>query len=346
MMMVIKLDCDYEYDFDEKGYATSRAVKRHHLAIGSGGGYYYDHGFQKQYRGGTGGGAVKIVCDKLIMYENSLICSNGFFDSTANELTAGGSGGSVWVTVKKDLVVKSKDGKSWEKRFSLEAQGGGSQCTKLVLKLKMGGTFGLGGDGRIRVDYHTPYDIKPDKFEPENQVYIAEGNNDEDETDVNVTKSGSRKKKEHDEKVMLKHEQFVLIQTVKTNLVVENNEHHDVEQHYNWFCDVEELEEVEETSSVDFFQKEVEKERKFDIFQERFDHDKNQSSVLFKNEEGWKIRTYDTTEGNMKFWEIQDESKENGAKLIPAEGRYKMNQLFEFVCCGFEKYRINCVHSG
>eukprot|EP01084_Bolivina_argentea_P059306 108289_1 len=218
MMMVIKLDCDYEYDFDEKGYATSRAVKRHHLAIGSGGGYYYDHGFQKQYRGGTGGGAVKIVCDKLIMYENSLICSNGFFDSTANELTAGGSGGSVWVTVKKDLVVKSKDGKSWEKIFRLQAVGGGYQ-------LKMGETFGVGGDGRIRVDYHTPYDIKPDKFEPENQVYIGEGNNDEIEPENqvcieegNVTKSASRKKKEHDE--LAETEQVVFIQSVKTNLVV------------------------------------------------------------------------------------------------------------------------------
>eukprot|EP01084_Bolivina_argentea_P059307 108292_1 len=336
MMMVIKLDCDYEYDFDEKGYATSRAVKRHHLAIGSGGGYYYDHGFQKQYRGGTGGGAVKIVCDKLIMYENSLICSNGFFDSTANELTAGGSGGSVWVTVKKDLVVKSKDGKSWEKRFSLEAQGGGSQCTKLVLKLKMGGTFGLGGDGRIRVDYHTPYDIKPDKFEPENQVYIAEGNNDEDETDVNVTKSGSRKKKEHDEEVMLEDEQVVFIQSVKNNLVVVNKER--VDRGMNWI--------ISEDEELKFEDEEEEKEKESDIVQEEFGHDNKQSFVLFKSEEGWKIRTYDTTEGNMKFWEIQDESKENGAKLIPAEGRYKMNQLFEFVCCGFEKYRINCVHSG
>eukprot|EP01083_Nonionella_stella_P253525 872281_1 len=135
------------------------------------------------------------------MYEKSLICSNGYFDSSGNELTAGGSGGSVWVMIKKDLVDKSKDTKSWEKRFRLEAQGGGSQFTELILKLKMGGTFGKGGDGRIRVDYHTPYDIKADKFKPENQVYIGEGNNDDDDViGGNVSKSPRNRSKSESKK--------------------------------------------------------------------------------------------------------------------------------------------------
>eukprot|EP01084_Bolivina_argentea_P059309 108295_1 len=218
-----------------------------------------------QYRGGTGGGAVKIVCDKLIMYEKSLICSNGFFDSSGNELTAGGSGGSVWVTVKKDLVVKKFcSAVAWQKIkiFRLQAFGGGSLHPELVHKLKMGGTVGVGGDGRIRVDYHTPHDIKPDLFIPGNQVYIGEGNNDENETDVNVTKSGSRKKKEHDEEVMLKDKQVVFIQSVKTNLVVKNKER--VERKF-------------EDEERKFEDEEEEKEKEFDIVQEE-----------------WRMRTYDT----------------------------------------------------
>eukprot|EP01084_Bolivina_argentea_P138507 243808_1 len=212
------LDCIYDEDFDEEGKnATNEAVLKHREALGSGGGCYVSrmYGKSQTIRGGTGGGAVKIVCDKLIMYEGSVISANGCFNPNKHPLTSGGSGGCVWITVNKQIKVynKTEDDNSNTLIFRLEALGGGLEFDELKYLKQMGGNaVGLGSCGRIRIDYHTPYNIQFDRFRPK-QAFIGEG-------DDGKTGNGSHNPPplvDTAENVFVHNKQYT-IQCVKTQL--------------------------------------------------------------------------------------------------------------------------------
>merc|ERR1712130_79549 len=127
--------------------------------------------------GGTGGGALKIVCGTLILYEGSIIAANGYFGKNDDPLTGGGSGGSIWLKVNKKIEIRNK--KKVSKRdpivFRMEAKGGGMHRDYLRYQTALGGNaVGIGSYGYLRIDYHTPQKIDFKKFYPK-KVHIGEG---------------------------------------------------------------------------------------------------------------------------------------------------------------------------
>ena len=91
-----------------------------YLGSGGGGGGYYGSG-------GSGGGVIKIMCKNQILIEkNANILSNGGY---GGDLGGGGSGGTIYLICK----ILSNYG-------NIYAKGGDSQ-------------YGVGGNGRIRLDY-------------------------------------------------------------------------------------------------------------------------------------------------------------------------------------------------
>eukprot|EP01083_Nonionella_stella_P141879 437951_1 len=115
--------------FPDSAYATQSAKTEHENALGSGGGcsierYREKHGWStRPKRGGAGGGAVRIWCNKLIMYEGSEISARGTFDPYSDPFSAGGSGGSVFVTVTSEIIPENSDPN--DKNVAFTAQGGG-----------------------------------------------------------------------------------------------------------------------------------------------------------------------------------------------------------------------------
>eukprot|EP01083_Nonionella_stella_P011575 32843_1 len=199
---------DTEDDFTSDGYATEKATDRFEKALGSGGGTYYAKTREDKKRGGTGGGAVRINCDKLIMYKGSKISASGFFDRGHDPLSSGGSGGSIRLYVKG--VIKHIDHLNPKDRaFTLEAFGGGSQHMDLYKqrrcdgidaddekktdeswmdkwaefahKEKMPPQIGIGGDGRIRIDFHSPYLLQLHRCKPRAVIAIGEASDNKDE---------------------------------------------------------------------------------------------------------------------------------------------------------------------
>eukprot|EP01083_Nonionella_stella_P039997 108776_1 len=119
--------------------ATVTAQDTHRHALGSGGGcnieiYRGKHGWDfRPKRGGAGGGAVRLWCDRLIMYEKSRITAEGSFDPFGDPFSAGGSGGSIFITVTSEIVAKNRD--SDDKNIGLFALGGGrSQMDRMYLE--------------------------------------------------------------------------------------------------------------------------------------------------------------------------------------------------------------------
>eukprot|EP01083_Nonionella_stella_P141881 437953_1 len=141
---VIKsLDClsvaSKRKSFPNREYATPEAMKRHRLALGSGGGcnieiYQGKHAWKfRPKRGGAGGGAVRLWCDRLIMYEKSRITAEGEFDPYGDPLSSGGSGGSIFITVTSDIIPRNRD--SNDKNIGLYALGGGrSKMDRMYLE--------------------------------------------------------------------------------------------------------------------------------------------------------------------------------------------------------------------
>ena len=90
------------------------------LYLGSGG------GGSELFKGGNGGGSIKIECNKLIIHKHSGIYCNG---SNGNGLSGGGSGGSIYI-ICNELINYG----------NIHAKGGKSKYN------------GSGGFGRIRID--------------------------------------------------------------------------------------------------------------------------------------------------------------------------------------------------
>eukprot|EP01083_Nonionella_stella_P199164 730534_1 len=110
--------------------ATVTAQDTHRHALGSGGGcnieiYRGKHGWDfRPKRGGAGGGAVRLWCDRLIMYEKSRITAEGSFDPYRDPFSAGGSGGSIFITVTSEIIPKNRNYN--DKNIGLYALGGGA----------------------------------------------------------------------------------------------------------------------------------------------------------------------------------------------------------------------------
>eukprot|EP01083_Nonionella_stella_P050450 134191_1 len=179
-----------EYTKYFEGDGPIRESMKHEFqnAMGSGGGTYAAKNIKDKKRGGTGGGAIKLQCDKLIMYQNSKILANGAFHESKDPLSSGGSGGSIYLSVKSQIVAKNKDEK--DKTFIVQANGGGWNYYDEYMKHKDNKQvnddkdyswiqqwkqyewprdenedqnaknqkmrIGFGGNGRIRIDYHSP----------------------------------------------------------------------------------------------------------------------------------------------------------------------------------------------
>eukprot|EP01083_Nonionella_stella_P039996 108775_1 len=125
--------------FPDGELATPDAADTHRHALGSGGGcnieiYHGKHGWKfRAKRGGAGGGAVRLWCDRLIMYEKSRVTAEGSFDPFGDPFSAGGSGGSIFITVTSEIVAKNRD--SDDKNIGLFALGGGrSQMDRMYLE--------------------------------------------------------------------------------------------------------------------------------------------------------------------------------------------------------------------
>eukprot|EP01083_Nonionella_stella_P165342 549816_1 len=126
------LEClaiDKRKSFGGSDFANQEAKLTHRQALGSGGGcgieiYKANHGWSmRPKRGGAGGGAIRLWCDKLIMYESSLITAKGNFDPYGDPFSAGGSGGSIFITVTSDIIPKNRN--PHDRNIGLNARGGG-----------------------------------------------------------------------------------------------------------------------------------------------------------------------------------------------------------------------------
>eukprot|EP01083_Nonionella_stella_P284317 967853_1 len=126
------LEClaiDIRKSFGSGDVATQEAKNTHRQALGSGGGCGIEihksrHGWEfRPKRGGAGGGAVRIMCDRLIMYNGSRITAKGNFDPYGDPFSAGGSGGSIFITVTSAIIPKNRNPNN--KNINLFARGGG-----------------------------------------------------------------------------------------------------------------------------------------------------------------------------------------------------------------------------
>eukprot|EP01083_Nonionella_stella_P094451 264987_1 len=199
------LDVDFRTDFNSDYTAKPTAVTKHIWALGGGGGFHPVSDEQiKQYesewtypmttRGGTGGGAVKILCDRLWMHQGASIQSNGFFDRNGFNLSGGGAGGSLFIRVWTELWTYNEE-------LGYEEMGVQSPCFRAMgggmyswnkhgaKKIEMDvddkwqtkkGEVGVGGMGRIRIDYHSVYSVSFSKCRP--KPVIGNASPDEDHT--------------------------------------------------------------------------------------------------------------------------------------------------------------------
>ena len=177
---------------DEKGeigQAKKKTIENGQNALGAGGGCWVDEEKHLK-RGGTGGGAIRIICNKLIMYDGSCINSNGLFGSNNNNnlnpFRSGGAGGSIWLTVHKDIAVYDNVGKKIKNEICLQCRGGGTHNCQFKSDLKQ---IGTGSAGRIRIDYHAPGTLEINKMYP--GPFVDEGTETEEVNDF-----GKKKKTE------------------------------------------------------------------------------------------------------------------------------------------------------
>eukprot|EP00490_Sorites_sp_Unknown_P029670 CAMPEP_0114658388 /NCGR_PEP_ID=MMETSP0191-20121206/15653_1 /TAXON_ID=126664 /ORGANISM="Sorites sp." /LENGTH=227 /DNA_ID=CAMNT_0001880271 /DNA_START=581 /DNA_END=1261 /DNA_ORIENTATION=- len=128
------------------------------LHLGSGGGSGHPSYNYNGYKGGNGGGAIKIITDKLVIEKNGWIICDGESGSFVRRQplvsgNGGGSGGSIHIIceqLENDGVIRAKGGKGSDK--------GKYECSN----------GGKGGYGRIRIDYPPNCPIfRPGTIEPE-----------------------------------------------------------------------------------------------------------------------------------------------------------------------------------
>jgi len=125
------LDINPKKTFPDNRYATKDAKEKHENTLGGGGGCSVEI-FRNKWkwstrprRGGSGGGAVRIWCDRLVMYEDSQISAKGEFDPYGDPLSGGGSGGAIFLTVTSEISPKNRDPENLN--ISLNARGGGQE---------------------------------------------------------------------------------------------------------------------------------------------------------------------------------------------------------------------------
>eukprot|EP01083_Nonionella_stella_P284316 967851_1 len=112
-------------------FASKEAMELHRLALGSGGGcsveiYQGAKGLRlRPKQGGAGGGVLRLMCDTLIMYEGSEITADGDFDTNGDPFSAGGSGGSIFITVTSKIIPQNNHENNIN--INLFARGGGQK---------------------------------------------------------------------------------------------------------------------------------------------------------------------------------------------------------------------------